>query len=303
LTLALPKVVTAKNGQHVRAIPRGISRSRVLASSNARSSQRPLYVNPLPAPSPGGGICPGNILDIYVDGSIIPAIDGGTEAPDSLCVVQTGDGTQSVSVPLFSNASNQIVAVEWDYADQNVLAIGEADGGSFTAGQGLTLSLTMQMNVYNIGITDLAFNDPEIMNNQNYGLDDFICPASAQVAVYTADSTGSFVPIAGYGGTAPATLSGVSSSGTSKIVQTTIPGVYSLSWDGSCDYINATATAVNPAYTIYNDVTNGSQGAYPGISFLYNNSSFLPNSDSNWFADQLNYNPATGAVTIQNSGG
>lgn len=287
LTLSLPHVLVGKNGKAVRVAPSG-------------SGRRPKYVNPVA----GGGVCSGNVLDIYVDGSLVPALDGGPEAPDSLCVnPASSDGTQTANVPLFSTGSNLIVAVEWDPTISNVLAIGEYNGGQFSPGSGQTLTLTMQMNVYWIGITDLAFNNPQLMQGGTYS---FCAP---QVGVYSADWEGAFVPVAGYGGTSTPTVTGTSdNAGTSKFAQTTIPGIYSAIFDGSYDGITLNATAANPAYAIYNDVasanysnyyygysSNYTAGPNQGIFNLYFTNT---NGFQNWFA-QLNFPAETASVDLQ----
>jgi hypothetical protein len=272
LTLAFPNVVTA-----------------------ASVSRSPQYVNPI---VDIGGPCPNhNLLDIYVDGTLQPALDNGPEAPHSLCVTATSNGTQTATLPLYSSNSNQIVAVEWDSSDTNVLALGEQDQGLFSPGTPVSVSLTMLMNAQFIGITNLTFSDSQKMIAQAYGHTDFACPGSAaQVGLYPTDALGTFVPTAGYAGTSTVTATGNPVAGTTSFSQTSIPGVYNVGWDGSCDDLNLTATAANPAYVIFNDVNNQDNAVYPGIDFLYYNESAFP-----WFAAQLNHATVNGTVVVHNS--
>ena len=288
----LPKTLTAHNGKvGVRALPKGAARA--LPRGVARS---PKYINPSPAPSVG--ICQTPVLDIYVDGVWQPAIDGLGEQPDSLCVQATADGTQTVNIPLYSTNSNQIVVVEWDAYLLNVLAIGEADYGTFGAGSTINVSLTMQMNAYYIGITDLGFNYPAIMSG-TYGLP---CPPTAQFGVFTADANQTFVPVAGYGGTSTPSLTSGPPIGTTTLAQSAIPGIYNVVWDGSCDSLNVSASAPNPAYQIVNDVYYNGGYNYPGIANLYyGNYPSGGGSFDNWFDYQLDYPTVTGSTQIQNN--
>jgi hypothetical protein len=310
LTLSLPKVITAtKNGKTVavRAIPRGKQRAQSRGTTRTvgttGTARSPRFVDP--SPNPGNGPCPGgaNYLDIYANGTLLIDLDGLGEESDSLCVQPTADSTQTVNLPLYSTSANQIVAVEWDATGEFVLAIGESDSGSFDPGSTITLpALTMLMNVYDIGITDLGFSDPEEMDFQSYGESDFTCTglgSSSQFAVYPTDGLGDFVPVAGSGGTSTATATGVSDfGGTTVIAQNSIAGVYNIAWDNNCDSITANATASNPAYVIWNDVADEqNENAYPGITNLFFGN---VNNFQSWFTPQLDFPTGTGEVDVQN---
>lgn len=305
LTLSLPKVVTAKRDGKtvaVRAIPHGTQRA--LPKGKTRS---PLFVDP--SPNPGNGPCTGlaagdNYIDLYDNGTLLTNLDGYAGASDSLCVQQTADSTQTVSVPLYSGSSNEIVAVEWDATGTYVLALGESDNGSISAGSTNTLNtLTMLMNASYIGITDLAFSEPVLaFDDPSYGSGLFYCSgtgSTAQFGLYETDALGNFIPVAGSGGTSTPTASGTADAGNTVMAQTTIPGVYNVAWDAGCDSISMNASGPNPAYTIYNDVANyANQNAYPGISYLYDNDI---NYIENWLNDQLNYQTVSGSADITNS--
>lgn len=306
LTLALPKVITAtRNGKSVavRAIPKGTKRT--LPSGTARS---PKFVDP--SPNPGFGPCTGgsagdNYLDIYVvsygSATLLTDLDNQGEADDSLCVAQTADSTQTVSIPIYSASQNQIVAVEWDATGAYVLAVGETDFGSFFAGSTYSLSLTMDMNAAYVGITDLGFTDPSLVESYDSPYEGVgaACPGNSQVAFYDADQLGNFVPIGGYGGTTTPSVTSAGGGGSTAFAQTAVPGVYNIAWDSNCDDIGINASALNPAYPIYADAIYG-EGNYLGIEYLYNDN--YNNFDN--VINQLDVNDGayvTGTITIVNN--
>jgi hypothetical protein len=307
LTLALPKALRGATAKAVRAIPHGTT----TATSTARHAQ---FVDPSPAP--GFGVCNGNVIDIYVDGSLIPAIDGQGEGPDSLCVSFTADGTQTVSIPLFSNTNNnEVVVVEWDAFVENILALGEADtGSSFSPGSAINLTVTMQENAESLGVTDLNFNDPVLMQGESWTELPFSCPGTTSpFAPFTADANGVFIPVAGYGGTSTPTLTGTSDGGgTSKLVQTGASGLYVISADSSCDGVTVFGSAPNPAYSIYNDVTSANYSTYYN-DYYFNHIVGSPNQGIwtlvNVYTDTLGQNfyqlqnqAVNGTIDIRNGG-
>ena len=256
LTLVLPRVVTAKG-----------------TTSSARANgtgARPQYINP----TPNGmvGPCTGeNVLDIYVNGLLQPALDGGPEAPDSLCVAATPDSTQTVNIPLYSTVNSQIVVAEWDATFAHGLAVGEVDYGAFAPGTAVTLpALTMQMIVQYAEVTDLGFASPHKMDGTSWSYLTGSCPGTAQFAVFPADGLGTFVPVAGYGGTGTTAPVVTFTPNGTKLAQTPVPGTYNVIWDGSCDSIVVMASVANPSYPLFYDAQTSS-GAYPGIDYLYYN--------------------------------
>ena len=226
-------------------------------ATTASTGRAPAYVNPIGS----------NLLDLYVDGTLIPNLDGSAGSSDSLLVTNTsGDATQrNISLPLYSTTSNQIVAVEWNSTKTFLLAIGEVDQGLFPTGSTLSLTLSMQMNASYIGAVNLpSLSSPALMNGLNYG--PFGCPnapAANAFALYSADGTGTFVPIAGYGGTATPALTSVTpdAGGTTRIAQSPT-GSYFVTWDAACHGITLGASVANPAYAIYNDITNLNSSNY-----------------------------------------
>jgi hypothetical protein len=229
LSIKLPATVTAKNAAaaHVHT---------------AAGSRTPAYVNPQS----------GAVLDIFVDGTLAQNIDNVTPN-DSYTIQPTSNGIQNVTVPLYSQSTNRLVVVEWDSSSRNVaLAGGEADAGTFTAGTGVNLSLTMNINATSIGIIDLHNqSDPEVMTGQSYhGLAGSCGGATAlsSFGLFITDPTGAFVPIAGSGGTGSVTAAGTpDAGGTSSIAQSQL-GTFQVAWDASCTKgVSITATGVNPS--------------------------------------------------------
>jgi hypothetical protein len=232
---------------------------------------------------------PTNLIDIYVDNTLVPNIDtlaGAYGASVEVTTVNT-DATQTIVLPLYSMSNNVIVAAEFDGTHTNLLAIGEANVGTFIAGSANNVSLTMQMNAQTLGIVDQpAESAPTAMNtaNNGFGLNIFPCAfgsgSPAQVGVYTVDFNGAFVPVGGYGGTGFATVTGASDNvGLSSLSspQSAFPGLYTITFDASCDSIMLTGTSPNPAYAIYNDVQGTSSTYYTYSQGLSNTTTNGPN--------------------------
>lgn len=248
LTLTLPHVFTGTNVQALGARRRG-----------------PAYINPIAQ-------CEGclNVLDIYVDGSLIANLDGEIGPDHSLYVQNTNDGTQNVSLPLFSTSTNDIVVVEYNSYISNVLAMGETQAGGFPPGTGVNATITLLMNAAYVGILDIHNQqDPEVMSGQTYfGLEGSCGSPNqgllSQFGLYAADVLGTFVPVAGYGGTStPVESSASDPGGTTRAGQTGVPGIYEVDWDAHCLGVTVTATTANPAHAIFADVYgNGSGGPF-----------------------------------------
>lgn len=267
-TLKLPNALQARGASvHAR-------------NAAAVAGRLPKYVNP------GVGNNVGlNILDVYVDNTLIANTDGNFPNNDHTTLVQnnSGDGTLNGTIPLYSTTNNTIVAVEWDPSDTDILAIGEYNAGAISPGTTTNVSLTMQMQAYYVGIVDLPnLDDPEILLGQNYyasysgtpnnANDDpqFICyypPSSNAFALYTADAELTLVPIAGYGGTSTPTITSSPPTSQSHIAQSPL-GTYFVAFDGNCTSVPISATAPNPAYALYADIA----AQYPFVGYDPNNS-------------------------------
>jgi hypothetical protein len=258
LSLVLPHVVTGRNGQalHARNVGTTGFRHRTPVAS-ATSRRAPKYINPGCT-----GECNQNILDIYVDGTLLTNLDQNVGNSDSMYVNGSSpDGTQAVTVPIFSTDDNDIVVVEYDSyggSGGDIIALGETWIGQFTAGTSVNATLTMQMNAYYVGILDMYNqSNPATLQGQQYlGLGG-TCGAGAQQSqfgLFTADGTGTFVPVAGYGGTSTPSLTYTSDvPGTTAAAHSNISGLYFANWDAGCDGVTISATAANPAYPAFRD--------------------------------------------------
>jgi hypothetical protein len=233
VALILPAAFTGKNAKAIRA----------RAGAGRKS---PAYVNPQS----------GTVLDIFVDGSLLSDLDNSVGAQDSLYVAASSDSTQVLTLPVFSTSNNDVVVVEWDSTAHNsMLSVGEAWVGSFASGQAVNVTISMLMNTRALGILDVYHQaDPEVMSGQTYyGLNQSCgAPAAqAQFGIWEADAIGTFVPVAGYGGTSLAAVTAQPNyPGTTTAGQTTISGLYQVNWDGGCDGVVVSAGAANPAYPI-----------------------------------------------------
>jgi len=278
LTLALPNILTAKTGTtavHAKVPAQSSAAARRVSSLKGRAGTASFTRRTPKFIDPSCNSCYANYLDIYVDGTLIPNLDGQAGANDSILVdPHTGDGSQTVAVPIFSNNANDIVVVEWDGYYRYVLAAGEAYSGNFSPGTTQNITLTMLMNTAYVGITDYQFNNqPGVLatpSQQYYGLagscnnSESVARRSAKrfygpplFALYPTDPQGNFVPFAGYGGTSVPQLQlpeVPDNGGSTKAASSTIPGVYYVGWDNNCNGVTISATAVNPAYAIIYDV-------------------------------------------------
>ena len=238
LTIIFPTTITGKNATvHARS---------------AANNRGPEYVNPTT----------GNVIDIYVDGTLVPDIDGLAGPTDSIKLQGSSTGTQVVAIPLYSTKHNDIVVAEWTSGHVGELAVGETDYGTFAPGTPMNVSLTMFMNALSIGMLDVIKQaDPVLLPGQGtyyyYGVN-ASCGApnagvQSELGFYEADSLGQFVAVSGVGGTTPVTVSGQPNAGTTQITQTSIAGIYSIAWDGACDGVTVTASATNPIAPLISD--------------------------------------------------
>jgi hypothetical protein len=245
LTLSLPLALSGKKGVAMRA--------------RAASKRSPNFVDPVPNPNPTAGVYPSNLLDIYVDGTLIPNIDGQAGPNHSVLVGGASNGQQTLSVPLYSTSLNDIVVIEWDYTDTYALAIDEDELGQFYAGNPVAASVTLDENVTGLGIVDVpGYSYPMAPLNGNYWYLGCNVNSSAQFGIFGADALGDFVPLATYDGTSTPTVSFSNYSGSSPVTPGTFGGSsYTITWDQYCDsssQINATVS--NPANTVYSNVTD-----------------------------------------------
>lgn len=121
--------------------------ARSPAPHTSSHTRQPAYVNP-----------DGYDLDVFV---VNNSNSGSISHPVNQQSISNGggDSTQTLSIPLYSNAQQYIVAIESiggvASEGRQILSIGEADlaASSFNPGDAPTIALTMQMNAENIGMT------------------------------------------------------------------------------------------------------------------------------------------------------
>ena len=324
--LVLPHVYTGRNGLAVRAAHGSQIASAARRAGATTTRRSPAFVDPYGC---SGGSCYYAMLDVFVDGTLITDLDssGCANSWDSLCVQPGSDGTLSVTLPLFSSQTNDVVVAEFDSCGNecdNLLALGETWVGSFTPGTANNPPpLTMQMNAASVGILDMYNQaDAEIMNGQTYYGLSGTCnaspfPQTQEFGLFSADGNGEFVPTAGYGGTSIPTLTYSAVAGTTATPQTSFPGIFYVNWDGPCDGVAVTGTAPNPAYAIYASTTNyyGPVDSYgdntDGYEDCYNGNGPCPGGPyqglwNMWFPygepyypqNDINEPAVTGSVTI-----
>lgn len=273
---------------HASAAQRAAAVKRRGAQMSARpkpaaASRKPAYVNS----------SNNDFLDVWV-------VNGSSayEAVNSGCCgnvnfeSDNGDGSQTLSVPLYSTGGTEIVAFESDEPDGddgNLLAIGETDIASITPGSAPQINLTMAMNAAYLGI----MSDPNDANDDatpgnttwgsvptqsstTYGTYNTFCSPgqSDNLYFFAADADYDFVDNAGAGGVDFPTVSGWSSAvqnpANTLQQESGVDAPYYINFNNLSGGLNLNLIATNPAYPYAADAVNYI-GAYPGIDFLYNN--------------------------------
>jgi len=219
--------------------------------------RRPAYVNSNP-----------KYLDVWViSGGVATHVVNSSGGSN---VSLTADGSQTYQIPLFATAASEIVAYETDRAFATggyILAVGETDITSFTAGTAPQISLTMLMAANNIGIADNPNNTDSAATINAPPASPFTVGCCSTVYFFATDIDYGFVDVAGVGGVFQPVVTNVSKPGI--IAQT--PGVnggYPVSFGCAGGQVNVNLTAANPAYAITNDAYYN-LSSYPGADFLY----------------------------------
>jgi hypothetical protein len=249
LSLAVPKVVHAKSTTQAL-------RPKAVSGSHTQ------FIDPSPNPNPSAGPA-GNVLDIYVDDTLQPNLDGGTSG-HSLVVTQTADGAQTFTLPIYSTNSNTIVAIELDPTGTQLLALGETDTGNFQPGTTQALSLTMLMNAAGIGVVDFPNQSNVQMLFPNGPASwTFACSGSTGLAFFPTDKLFNLLTVAGAGTGTGVTLTSATSinNGTSHLSGNSL-NQYLPVFDGSLNSIDTFVSVQNPAYTIYADTGNTNYQGY-----------------------------------------
>ncbi len=261
------------------------------AKRTAATVRKPAYVNPTTT----------NILDIYVDGALQLNLDGVTANDSATISGMDPTGTQTLNIPLYSTATNDIAVVEYDAGKESVLALGEnPTTPQFSPGTSPQISVSLLMNVQGIAIAQASAptNAMQLTPN-NYNEYD-ICPSNNALNnlffLFATDADGGFVATPGSGA---ATITG-SYAGTvlptiaASFTQSQQPpltalepynGGYAVSFGGNAGITIFTVVPNNPAASVFDNASS-----YPSFSNVYALSSLYGMvNNSNSFAT-LNQN-------------
>lgn len=265
--------------------PPTFQRASKAGTARASAARRaPAYVNPTN----------GNLIDVYVDGTLQYNLDGVTPS-DSATVSSGVDGTQTLSIPLYSTATNDIAIVEWDGTKSNVLAVGENSSTAFSPGTAPVISVSLFMNVQGIALStsSVGFSASPLTTNSSTSA--FVgcgpsSPATNNVFyLFATDASGGLIvpdtaTTTGYGGSVLAGLSSQTPTVAGPIPTVIRPynGGYAISYDAAADPITIYASVPsNPAATVFSNST-----AYPSftnVSALSGLSSYV-NSGNAYYA-------------------
>jgi hypothetical protein len=287
-TAALPAsartvVGTAKLTLALPSYKHAATTSRVIRASSTKRNAK--FIDPAPNPMPTVGTNDYPILDIYVDGTLIPNIDNTVGQYHSLFVSSpNADGTVPITLPLYSLDNNTIVAVEYDYNDSTtmissdtssqILALGESHLGNFNngfqAGQAQTVNLVMTENVTGIGMVDEPneYNAYEMSPNYGSPTQDGNFCGNGRVGFYPTDSLNNFLTTTGTPSGTLVTLDPGNSqsynNGTTKLAGTSFADIFQLIYDSNYDAYFAATYVQNPASNIYSDITYNATGYESG---------------------------------------
>ena len=242
--------------------PTNYQRAKIASGKGAAATRRgPAYVSPN-----------GTILDVFVDGVLQYNLDGVTPSDSATISGSNPDGTQTLTLPLYSTGTNDVVAMEWDTPYNNILALGEAQTATFAPGSNVVIGLTMQMNVAYLGIaTNTNGNNATTIPAPNptpmvfySGCNDPVVnsPTTNTFFLFTADWLGGYVASAnGYGGTVTPTISSSLPDATPNSPTVTtyqaLYGQYNISYDPSGSGITfQVRLPSNPALDLYDSSSN-----------------------------------------------
>lgn len=284
-SLAAPAAPSIAQGKAVGAgtltivFPATFQRASKAGSTRAAASARrgPAYVNP----------GTGNLLDIYVGGLLQLNLDGVTPS-DSATVSASGGGTQTLSIPLYSTATNDIAIVEYSPApapNRYLLAAGENASTQFAPGTAPAISVSLLMNVQGIALatyangylaTTLAATTPLYVGCS-------LSPATYNTFyLFAVDALGGLIvpnvtTTTGYGGSVVATLSAQTPTVAVQPETTIRPynGGYAISYDAAGNPVTISASVPsNPAASLFTNASTypSFSGVLSGLSTLVNTS-------------------------------
>jgi len=216
-------------------------------------------------------------LDVFVvSNGIVSHVVDSTSGPN--VTLANPDGSQTLSIPIFTQGTSSVVAYETDSAFAtygNVLSVGETEVTGYTPGSTIQLAMTMQMNANQMGV----MSDP---NNANF---DAVTQGvggqtpwteacnTSNFYFFSADINGGFVSNvsgilpAGAGGTALPYVTGTNAFGVNPAPTLSqgagIGGAYSVNFNAGT-VLRVFLRATNPAYDLASSVFQN--GAYPGLS-------------------------------------
>jgi hypothetical protein len=239
------------------------------AASTTRAAaavRKPVYVNPTNT----------NILDIYVDGTLQTNLDGNTPNDSATISNTDSSGTQTLNIPLYSTATNDIAVVEYDADKANVLAVGENPATpQFSPGTSPQISVSLLMNVQGIAIASSSSGGSASQLSPNGNNEFDICPSntlSNTFFLFATDADDGFVATPGsgsptttgsYAGTVQPTI--LSSSPDSSSPPTTAiepyNGGYAVSFGNNSGIEITPIVPNNPAAVVFEN-----SSSYPSFS-------------------------------------
>lgn len=245
--------------------------SKAGTTRTSAARRAPAYINPVA----------GNVIDVYVDGTLQPNLDGVTPS-DSATVAASPDGTQTLSIPLYSAATNDIAIVEYDAMKSSVLAVGETSTATFNPGTAPIISVSLAMNVQGIAIAhDPAGSTATVLPAYSTITAYYGCSSSPATSnafyLFAVDALGGLIAqnattTTGYGGSVAATLSTQIPSVAVQPETTIRPynGGYAISYDSAGDAVTIHASVPsNPAAGVFsNSATYPSFTSVPALSSL-----------------------------------
>ncbi len=247
----------------------------VRAAASAKS-KAPQYVNPTST----------NYLDVYVNQQRVP----GTPPHDTAQVTPGGNGTQTLTIPLYSGiglaATNDILVVERDSGTTtpgNLLAVGQTSYNNTTAGNLQTPQVTMSMNVYTLAYSSNGTSATVFPSTT-------FCYGTAPG--YQAANSFYVVPVDADQG-ASLNLTTLAGSGVPPVtafwtptgsvvpptnITTTLLGEYNVAYDTNSDAITMNLSVTNAANTAVVNMPGADQSLLSAFGFSYGPGASFPAS-------------------------
>jgi len=234
------------------------------------SARHTAYVNP------GSGT--NNVLDIYLNGTLLSNLDGVTNPNDSYTLptptptTPPQDGSATISIPLYSGIYNDIAVVEWaDSAPHTLynaqpLALGENYmQNTLAPGSAINTGVQMYMNATQVAQdTSPSGGSAQILGYNYYysscGVNNYWY-FGADPSNGVASTPGYGQTSTGYAGTVIPIPSFSPYSSTSGTGASPYEGGWAVTLANSSDELDAYFTISNPAYALFQNGT-----VYPTFS-------------------------------------